>query len=267
MRELGGTMSDSGGEPHRYRVDALAKGLRVLGVFEAASTPLKTSGVATELQLPVASTFRIVATLEEFGFLERTADGAYRLGLAALRLGGAASRSSSVLEAGERPLRVLADSTGRTANLGVLVEDRVLYLARLRNADLVTANVRVGSTLPAAYTSMGKMLLSYLNEAEIRSRMTGLAFPVTHGPNAVRGVDDLLAQLAGVRAQGFAVQDEELARGLRSISVGVIQANGSPVAAINLAVAADETDLDSLIADGLEPLRRAAAEIAMRLEN
>ena len=189
------------------------------------------------------------------------------LAIAALKLGNAASRSSSLLEASERPLRRLADTTRETVNLAVLTQDRVLYLARLRNADLVTANVQVGSTLPAPYTSMGKLLLSYLEPSEVRARLGPSSFPDRAGPNALRDVDALLDHLAAVRRQGYAIQDEELAAGLRSISVAVLASNGLPLAALNVAVASSGCTVDSLVADYLEPMRTTAAEITMRLES
>ena len=100
-------------------------------------------------------------------------------------------------------------------NLAVLSGDRVLYLVRLRNSDLVTANIQVGSTLPAVHTSIGKLLLSYLDEADLAARITDASFSANSGPNAKLSLAELRGELRAVRDQGWAMQDEELAYGLQ----------------------------------------------------
>ncbi|MFI5898291.1 IclR family transcriptional regulator [Actinoplanes sp. NPDC051513] len=118
-------------------------------------------------------------------------------------------------------------------NLAVLAGDRVLYLVRLRNGDLVTANIQVGSTLPAVHTSIGKLLLAYSQDLSVVSETS---FKVNHGPNAKLSLDELRDELTKIRNDGWAMQDEELAYGLRSVAAPVRDADGSVVAGANLAV-------------------------------
>ena len=251
----------------RYRIEALAKGLQVLSLFDGTTASLRTTDMSARTGIPMPTMFRVVATLEEEGYLERAPDGAFQPGLAVLRIGTAALRSSSLLEVSDRPLRRLADATGETVNLGVLTEDRVLYLARLRNADLVTANVQVGTTLPAPYTSMGKLLLSYLPEDDLARRITAASFVSPAGPNAVAGTDELRALLPTIRRQGWAVQDEGLARGLRSIAAPVFGQGDQPVAAVNVAVSASRFGVDELVATLRDPVVETASLISLRLRN
>lgn len=257
----------AGSDPPRsqYRIEALAKGLQVLRLFDETSNGLRLREVAERTGLPMPTAFRIVATLEEEGFLERADDGVLHPGVAVLTLGSAALRGSGLVQASERPLRALAAATGETVNLGVLVDDQVLYLARLRNADLVTANIQVGSTLPAVYTSMGKVLLAYLTPAEVSRRIATSSFSPDHGPNAVANRGELDAQLARIRSEGYAIQDQELALGLRSVSVPVFGIGKEPAGAINVAVSAARHDVGSLEGPLLEQVRRAAVEISIRL--
>ncbi len=251
----------------RYRIEALARGLQVLMLFDGSDRALKTSEIAARTGVPMPTTFRVVSTLEGMGFLERADDGSLRPGLAVLSLGSAALRSSSLVEVSDRPLRRLADLTGETINLGVLSADRTLYVARLRNADLVTANVAVGTTLPAPYTSMGKLLLAHLGDDDIAQRLKPASFPAGAGPNAVRDLDELMSHVRRIRDDGYSIQDEELAQGLRSISVAVLSRDGAAVAALNVAVAANRHDVDSLVPSFLEPLKASAAEISMRWQD
>ena len=173
----------------RYRIEALAKGLDVLRLFDESVTSLKLREICDRTGIPMPTAFRVVATLEEGGYLERLPDGSIRPGVAVLLLGSAALRGSSLVQLSEQPLRHLAEESGETVNLGVLVGDQVLYLARLRNSDLVTANIQVGSTLPAAYTSMGKLLLAYLSDAELEATLANHDFGADAGPNAAKSLE------------------------------------------------------------------------------
>ncbi|BDV31796.1 IclR family transcriptional regulator [Microbacterium terricola] len=256
---------EQGAPANRYRIEALAKGLDVLRLFDETTTALKLREICDRTGIPMPTAFRVVATLEEGGFVERLADGAIRPGVAVLTLGSAALRGSSLAQLSEQPLRHLAEATGETVNLGVLVGDRVLYLARLRNSDLVTANIQVGSTLPAPYTSMGKLLLAYLPDEELRATLAGHDFSGGAGPRAVRSVDELAERLAAIRDQGFALQDEEVAAGLRSVSVPVFGRDARPAAAVNIAVSTQRHTVDDLRGPLLERLRRTAEDISVRL--
>ncbi|UUT36159.1 IclR family transcriptional regulator [Microbacterium elymi] len=249
----------------RYRIEALAKGLDVLRLFDETTTALKLREICDRTGIPMPTAFRVVATLEEEGFLERLPDGAIRPGVAVLTLGSAALRGSSLVQLSEQPLRRLVEETGETVNLGVLLGDQVLYLVRLRNSDLVTANIQVGSTLPAAYTSMGKLLLAYLSDDELNATLATHDFERDAGPNAARSPDELRERLVLIREQGYSLQDQEVAAGLRSVSVPVFGRGAKPAAAINIAVASSRHGLDSLRGPMLERLRATADDISRRL--
>lgn len=252
----------------RYRIEALAKGLDVLRLFDESTTSLKLREICDRTGIPMPTAFRVVATLEEGGYLERLPDGSIRPGVAVLQLGSAALRGSSIVQLSEQPLRHLAEESGETVNLGVLMGDRVLYLARLRNSDLVTANIQVGSTLPAPYTSMGKLLLAYLSEEELAATLRGHDFTANAGPNAATSLDDLRGRLAAIREQGYSLQDQEVAAGLRSVSVPVFGRDASrPAAAINIAVASSRHDLNSLRGPLLERVRSTADLISRLLRS
>ena len=111
-------------------------------------------------------------TLTAEGYLDHLPNGDYRPGVRTLTLGTAALRSLDLVGIATPKLQRLGEATGETVNLAVLTGDRVLYLVRLRNSDLVTANIQVGSTLPAVTTSIGKLLLAHLDEADLRARIT-----------------------------------------------------------------------------------------------
>jgi IclR family pca regulon transcriptional regulator len=250
---------------NQYRIESLAKGLQVLRLFDENTTSLRLRDICDLTGIPMPTAFRIVSTLEEDGFLDRSADGVLQPGVSVLTLGSAALRGSNLVQVSEKPLRHLAETTGETVNLGILVGDQVLYLARLRNADLVTANVQVGSTLPAIYTSMGKLLLAGLSPAELNERIGSHSFTEHAGPNAVSSRKELDDRLALIREQGDAIQDQELAQGLRSVSVPVFGREPVAVAAINIAVSSSRHTVETLRGPLLEALQATAADISLRL--
>src|ERR1700687_2301083 len=210
-----------------YRVEALAKGLRVLSVFSERRPTWRITDIATEVSLPLPTAYRIVMTLTSEGYLEHLPSGEYRPGVRVLTLGTAALRSLDLVELATPRLQELANATGETVNLAVLTGDQVLYLVRLRNSDLVTAHIRVGSRLPGVHPSIGKLLLAFLDGADLERAITADSFTGHAGPNAKRSLDELRPELAAIRAQGWAMQDEELAYGLRSVAAPVRGESGT----------------------------------------
>jgi IclR family pca regulon transcriptional regulator len=245
--------AEDGAEKPDYRVEALAQGLRILTLFTEQRPAWRITDIVAASGMPMPTVYRVVKTLTSEGYLEHQPDGGYRPGVRVLTLGSAALRSLDLVELATPRLRELASSTGETVNLCVLNDDRVLYLVRIRNSDLVTANIQVGSTLPAVHTSIGKLLLSYLDDDELRARISPGSFRRGHGPNAKESLAELLAELPGIRAQGWATQDEELAFGLRSVAAPVHDASGQVVAGANIAVQAREWSAQRIVRE-LRPL-------------
>lgn len=248
-----------------YRVEALAKGLGLLTLFSEARQSLRLKEICALSGLPMPTAFRLLATLQEAGYVERLPDDSYRPGLRVLTLGHAALRSLDLMQCAEEPLRALAESTAETVNLAVLSGDRVLYVARRRNTDLVTANITVGSTLPAIHSSLGKVLLADLDEDELTALVGPTNFTLPGGPNAITSSQQLLAQLREVRKRGLATQDEEVARGLRSVAAPVRASTSKAVAAVNIAVNAADYTLDELLRRYKDSLLSTADEISRRL--
>jgi IclR family pca regulon transcriptional regulator len=216
-----------------YRVEALAKGLRILSLFTEQRPTWRVSDLAP--------------------------------GVRVLTLGTAALRSLDLVEVATPRLQQLGSATGETVNLAVLTGDQVLYLVRLRNSDLVTANIQVGSTLPAVHTSIGKLLLAHLDRADLEARITDASFARSHGPNAKVSLDELLGELSRIRADGWAMQDEELAFGLRSVAAPVRDASGRVIAGVNLAVPARDWSSRRIVRELRPRVTEAGADISALL--
>jgi IclR family pca regulon transcriptional regulator len=248
-------------------VEALAKGLRLLSLFDEHRPSWRISDLAAATGLPMPTVYRVVMTLASEGYLEHLPNGDYRPGVRTLTLGTAALRSLDLVEIATPKLTRLGQQTGETVNLAVLTGDRVLYLIRLRNSDLVTANIQVGSTLPAVHTSIGKLLLAHLDEADLEARITDASFAANSGPNAKVSLAELRAELRMIRDQGWAMQDEELAYGLRSVAGPVTAPDGRTVAGINLAVKAQDWSTQRIVRELKPAVLSVCAEISALLSD
>ena len=259
--------ADTSGTSERpeYRVEALAKGLRILSLFDEKRPTWRVSDVAAATGLPMPTVFRVVMTLAAEGYLDHLPSGEYRPGVRTLTLGTAALRSLDLVAIATPKLQQLGERTGETVNLAVLNGDRILYLVRLRNSDLVTANIQVGSTLPAVHTSIGKLLLSYLDEADLKTRITDRSFPDNAGPNAKLSLEELGGELAMIRAQGWAMQDEELAYGLRSVAAPITRPDGRVLAGVNLAVQAQDWSSQRIIRELKPTILEVSSQISALL--
>ena len=240
-------------ERPEYRVEALAKGLRILSLFDEQRPSWRVTDLAAAAGLPMPTVYRVVMTLTAEGYLDHLPNGDYRPGVKTLTLGTAALRSLDLVALATPKLQRLGEATGETVNLAVLTGDRVLYLVRLRNSDLVTANIQVGSTLPAVTTSIGKLLLAHLDEADLEERITEDSFAAQHGPNAKVSLDELHDELVKIREQGWALQDEELAYGLRSVAGPITGHDGRVIAGVNLAVQARDWSTQRIVRE-LKPV-------------
>jgi IclR family pca regulon transcriptional regulator len=248
-----------------YRVEALAKGLRILSLFTEQRPTWRVSDIAPAVGMPLPTVYRVVMTLTAEGYLDHLPGGDYRPGVRVLTLGTAALRGLDLVEIATPRLQRLATASGETVNLAVLTADKVLYLVRLRNSDLVTANIQVGSTLAAVHTSIGKLLLAHLDEADLAARVSDDSFAGNHGPNAKVSLQELRGDLAKIRADGWATQDEELTFGLRSVAAPVRDDSGGVVAGANIAVQSRDWSSQRIVRELMPMIVTTCQEISTLL--
>jgi IclR family pca regulon transcriptional regulator len=229
------------------------------------------SELARAVELNKSTAHRYVATLSALGYLQQDkATRKYRLGLRVIDLGFAAVNSMEISKVAGPFLHALSEETGHTASMAVLDGPDILYVARARslreNRYGIDLNLHVGSRLPAYCTSMGKVLLAY-TPADRLPRLLDRMDLTRRGPNTITAREGLIGSLAQVRRVGLAVNDEELAAGLRSIAVPVRDGFGQVVAAVNLAIHMSiwGASTDALVRKYAPALHRAAEEISRRL--
>lgn len=221
----------------RYKIEALARGLEILSLFTTERPSLNLTEIVTATHLNKSTVFRLVATLVILGYLERipTTRG-YRPGLKVLHLGFAALNSLEISQIAQPYLKSLSNETGETTNMTIRDGADIIYVARNPSRHIISVNTQRGSRLPAYCTSMGKALLGDLSQQELFDLLGEGPYP-KQGPNTITSLDALVSELERVRQQGFAINDEELATGLRSVAAPIRGPDRKVIAAINISVA------------------------------
>jgi IclR family pca regulon transcriptional regulator len=248
---------------------SVERGLAILSSFTADRRLMGVSELAQELGLSRSTAHRYIATLARLGYLyQDPATRKYVLGPRVLELGFTAINSMELRDVAAPHLRRLCDETGHTVNMAILDDVDIVYIERFRasrrNQEAIDLDLHVGSRLPAYCTSMGKVLLAFLPDAERDEVLERVTF-ARRGPNTLTSKTALLAELERVRGTGIAANNEELAYGLRSVAVPVIAAGGEAVAAVNLAAHRTMASLDDLVARIGPLMQRTAAEISAQL--
>ena len=224
-------------EKSNFRVRSVEKAMGILELFDAESPSLTLQDVVQLTGLNRATAYRFCQTLLFLGFLERTGDRGYRPGMKTLLLGHAAFATLELPEIAWPYLEELQSATGETANLAVRDGAEIVYLMRLKSAQLVNIQLFVGSRLPVYCTSMGKAILAFLPADDLKQVLADCSFE-SHTPNTITSATRLKQELVQVRRKGFAINDEELELGLRGVAAPIFDSEGYPIASINIAVPA-----------------------------
>jgi IclR family transcriptional regulator, pca regulon regulatory protein len=248
---------------------SLERGLAILASFRSGRPLLGVSEIGREIGLGRSTTHRYVATLATLGYLQQdAATKKYRLGPRVLDLGFSAINSMELREVAAPHLRRMSDETGYTVNMAILDGLDIVYVERCRSTRSgqreIDLNLHVGARLPAYCTSLGKVLLAWLPPDEQAAALGRVDFS-RRGPNTITSRTALVAELKRVRENGYAINNEELAYGLRSIAAPVLDHQGFAAAALNLAVHSSMVSMDDLTAKLSETVRRVAADISEHL--
>jgi IclR family pca regulon transcriptional regulator len=221
---------------NRYYIEALGRGLQILEAFSEQSPGLSLTEIASTVGLGKSTVFRFVYTLEKLGYLDRDPETKrYRPGLRVLRLGFAVLNNLEMPQIAQPYLKALSAQCGETTNMTIRDGKEIVYVVRNKTQQVISVNLQLGSRLPVYCTSMGKAQLLDLSQDELRDLLGEGPYPVM-GPNTLTTLDALVIELDKIRQQGYAINDEEMAVGLRSVAAPVREADGQVVAAINISV-------------------------------
>ncbi|HEX3985845.1 MAG TPA: IclR family transcriptional regulator C-terminal domain-containing protein [Acidobacteriaceae bacterium] len=211
---------------------SLARGLKVIESFDGRKEGVTVADAARHTGLSRAAVRRLLITLEILGYAE-CRGRLYRLRSRVLSLGFSFISSTSLVAAAQPILDHITETIHESSSMSVLDGNDIVYVARSSVHRVMSVDLSVGSRLPAYCTSMGRVLLAGLADPEIAVFLDRIR-PKAYTPRTVTSKPKLREIILRVRRQGYAVVDEELEPGLKSMAVPILNRQGRTVAAINI---------------------------------
>ncbi|MEJ2885007.1 IclR family transcriptional regulator domain-containing protein [Actinomycetospora aeridis] len=241
-------------------IEALARGLDVITAFGAERPVMTLAEVAAATGLARPTARRILLTLAELGYV-RAGERGYVLTPRVLDLGVAYVDAMGLWEVARPHLERLVARTGESCSIAQLDGSDIVYVARVAVPKIVALTVQIGTRFPALPTSLGKVQLAALPPGELERV---LAEPTRSGltPRWRPDVDERDAALREVRARGWALTDEQLAPGIRSVAAPLRDGEGRVIAGVNVNCHAAETSVEHLLEHHLPLLLQAAGDIS-----
>jgi IclR family pca regulon transcriptional regulator len=235
-------------------VQSLERGLAVIRAFDADHAQLTLSDVARATELTRAAARRFLLTLVDLGYV-RFDGRLFALTPRVLELGYSYLSALTLPEVAAPHLERLAADVRESSSISVLDGDDVVYVARIPTSRIMTVAISVGTRFPAYATSMGRVLLAGRPDTDWNVEIRPLTAKTITSQAALH------AELARVRVQGWALVDQELEEGLRSIAAPVHDRGGQVIAAVNVSAHASRVTLDDMRSRLLPPLLATAAHI------
>jgi DNA-binding IclR family transcriptional regulator len=242
---------------------SVIKAFKLLSAFRRPDEWLTSVELSRRVNLPTASGYRLIQTLEELGAIVRGPRGRYRPGMLLLSLSHHVATGPILRDLSHPILSKLAKSLNVTVHMGVLEDGMVTYIAKLGSAHSAV-HTRVGAQLEAYTTGLGKVLLAALPEDALEAIIhDGDLVPLT--PFTITNRTLLRSELSKVREQGYALDNEESSLNLRCVAVPVKDAEGVVIAAISASDSTQKMVGDDRIAEVRDALLAGAALIRQKL--
>lgn len=256
-------MSERG---RRYQIRAVERALDLLSTFSTSEPELSLTELSARLDLNPSSTFRLLMTLQPHGYLEQNPDNRkYRLGVACLELGSVFLNKSDIRKEALPIMSGLRDDCKETIHLARLAGSEVVYLEKLDGLlPIGIMGSRVGGRAPAHCTGLGKAMLAYKPENEIR-QLCAEADLRRFTSNTITDLGELLGELACIRERGYAIDNEEHEPGVKCVAVPIWNYRQNVVGAISVSGPAGRIDRAIAERELVARVKEAGQAISSRL--
>jgi IclR family pca regulon transcriptional regulator len=242
---------------------SLARGLAVVRAFSDSRKPQTIAQISQKTGIPRAAVRRCLYTLQQLGYVDAELNN-FSLRPKVLTLGYSYLSSTPLTVSSQPYLNNISRELGESCSLAVLDDSEVLYVARSAASRVMSVALNTGSRLPAYCTSLGRVMLAHLRPEELDAYFARVKLrPMTE--RTVVNQKRLREILAAVRQDGYAVIDEELELGLRSIAVPVRGASGQVLAGLNVGAQAARVSVERMKQEFLPVLLRGAQELSVLL--
>jgi DNA-binding IclR family transcriptional regulator len=249
---------------NRYRIQVLDRAAQILDCFGFDHKELSVSEIGSRTALHKSTTHRILMALEHNQLIKQNPQTSkYHLGIKLFKLGNQAVRQFDLRDSCRPHLIRLMDKTRETVHLAVLDGDQVLYLDKVEGPYALRMPSRVGRHITTYCTSLGKAMLSCLEETDVKRMLQSQPFKV-FTPNTFRSLDLRLADLRTTRRRGYAIDDEEIEIGLRCVGAPIYDHTTKMVGAISVAAPSARLTTQKIPAFG-RMVMEVAAEVSKEL--
>jgi IclR family pca regulon transcriptional regulator len=219
----------------RDYIQSIERCFTILGHLSAPDSFFSLEELTQKTGFNKTTCFRFLKTMRRLGLVEQdTGRKTYHLGPAIVALGFKALKSLNLHHTALPVMQKLRDETGETVNLCLLSGTEIIFIERIMSDYLVNANINVGDRLPVYCASMGKVILAFMSEKHAAEIISQLEFK-TRTERTIASSALLKKELAEIRARGYALNDEELEKGLRAVAAPIIGYTEEAFAAINIA--------------------------------
>lgn len=244
-------------------VRTLERGLTILlALKELRQAPL--SQLARQVGLSASTAYRLLETLRQQGFVDwEESSGLYSVGLRAYQVGLAFAERNNLISSAQPAMESLVRELNETVNLAVLYGNEAVYIHQVEGRQLVRMFAQLGDGSPLHASGVGKVLLAWRPEAEVRQKVGEGPYPA-YTPHSITTYAGLLRELTQVQAQGYSVDDEERELGVRCVAVPIWDQNRQVVASVSISAPTSRFSEDQ-IADVAARMISGANQISTRL--
>ena len=213
---------------------ALSRGLAVLEALAATEGGATLTTLAEMLTLPAPTAHRLLATLEQAGYVQQGAGGEWLVGVRAFRVGRAFLNHRNLVVQAYPHLKRLMEQSGETTNLAVVDDGEAVFVEQVQCRELMRMSTKLGARAPLHASGVGKAMLAAMADGAVATVLAkrGLVRQTAH---TITDRERLAAELVATRKRGYAIDDEEHADGLRCVAAAIWDENGEAWAAISLA--------------------------------
>lgn len=243
-------------------IQSLERGLAVINSFSREHSIQTLTDVATRTGLTRATSRRVLLTLSELGYAHQNGR-TFALTPKVLDLGYSFLSSFRVVDMAQSSMERLVDEVRESSSMSVLDGPEIVYVARVPTSRIMTVALALGSRLPAYPTSMGRVLLAGLEDHQLDEYIEATTFEKLT-TNTVTDPLEFRATIERTRQEGFALVDQELEEGVRSIAAPIRNEREKVIAALNVSCHASRVDVERMRSEYRPPLLEAAAEVSAR---
>lgn len=217
----------------KYSVPALEKTIAILNLISSSQDDYTITELCNQLELPKATVFTIMRSLESHRFVEKDRNGHFYIGPKLYQLGMTYALDNSIVEWSKPYLLKLMEETGFTVHLGVLEDTQIMYIAKVEPENFIKFSTYAGMTTDMHTSSLGKAIAAYLDKGKLNKILQKTGLP-THTNKSITSEEDFHQALQLVQEQGYAVEDEEGELGVRCIGAPILKSFSTTPTAISV---------------------------------